>query len=81
MIKVNKTDLIKILQKIDEFEEKFDCYEDETTVPLKRLSTTRDFIDWSANVQDKLESYKNHKAAQNILEILDDFHDIDETTN
>lgn len=81
MIKVNKTDLIKILQKIDEFEEKFDCYEDETTVPLKSLSTTRDFIDWSANVQDKLESYKNDKAAQNILEILDDFHDIDETTN
>lgn len=77
---MNKTDLIKILQKIDEFEEKFDCYEDETTVPLKRLSTTRDFIDWSANVQDKLEFYKNDKAAQNIVETLEDFHDVDETT-
>lgn len=71
--------LIEILQEINGFEDKFD-YDEQSIIPLKRLSTTREFIDWCTNVQDKLEAYKNDKAAQNIVETLEDFHDVDETT-
>lgn len=71
--------LIEILQEINSFEDKFD-YDEQSIIPLKQLSTTREFIDWCTNVQDKLEAYKNDKAAQNIVETLEDFHDVDETT-
>ena len=73
--------LIELLQKVDEFEEKFEYYEDSMTIPLKQLSTTSEFINWSANLQDKLVKYVGDSTAQEILTILENFNAVDETTN